>query len=145
MVISSIRDKASISYTLGSDLAHVHRVVRQSEDFARQWGVDDYMSISIVMKELLENAIVHGNGNIPSRTVKCHLERTCDGHFRIVVEDEGNGFDFASLDTSLPDDPRNIRNRGYVLIRSICNALEFNERGNQVTALIHASENSRVA
>jgi anti-sigma regulatory factor (Ser/Thr protein kinase) len=135
-----MRDKESIAFILPSDPAFIHQVIREAQAFLQEYGIKDTTKISVVLRELLSNAIAHGNRNVAALAVNCRLERTGEGQFMIVVEDEGEGFDFASLDTSLPDDPRNIRNRGYVLIRNICSELGFNERGNQVTVLIDAPE-----
>jgi anti-sigma regulatory factor (Ser/Thr protein kinase) len=134
------RDGKSISFVLPSDLAVIHPTVRGIEDFARDCGVGDTSALSVVLRELLANAVVHGNFNSPARTVRGRVEHIAEGQFRIAVEDEGEGFDYAALDMSLPEDPRNIRNRGYVIVRNICSVLEFNERGNKVTVVIEAPE-----
>jgi len=126
----------SISFVLPSDLIFVHPAVRQAESFARDYGVKDDSRISVVLRELLSNAIVHGNKNVPSRVVTCRIEYPWAGQFRITVEDEGQGFDFSCVNTSLPEDPRSVRNRGYVLVRNICSSIEFNDRGNRVTVLV---------
>jgi len=142
-VFSKMRDKKSISFTLPSDLALVHPAIQEAEAFVQEYGVNETTRISVVLRELLANAIAHGNRNVVARTVHCRMEHVGEGQFLIVVEDEGDGFDFASLDTSLPDDPRNIRNRGYVLVRNLCSALGFNERGNRVSALIDVGQTER--
>ena len=98
----------------------------------------DAGSAVIVLRELLANAIAHGNRNELSRMVRCRVERLAGEAFRIVVQDEGDGFDTASVDMTFPDDPRNMLRRGYVLVRRICRQLEFNDRGNQVAAVVAA-------
>ena len=130
----------SISFTFPSDTALIHAAVRTSEGFAHEHGIKDTSRVSVVLRELLSNAISHGNRNIPERKVNCRIDGVPRGGLRIVVQDEGDGFDFASLETSLPDDPRNVRNRGYVLIHNICDSVEFNKPGNQVTVLIGIAE-----
>lgn len=135
-MVSMDRSEDSISFTLHSKLLHIHEVICEAEEFLRGCGVNDTTRISIVLRELLSNAIWHGNRNVASRRVHCRIDRVGERQFKIAVEDEGEGFDFSGLDVSLPDDPRHIKNRGYVLIHSICSLLEFNERGNRVTAYI---------
>ena len=135
-VLSVVKKTDSLSFTLCSDTALIHAAVRVSEGFAHEQGVKDTLRVSVVLRELLSNAISHGNRNIPDRKVNCRIDGVRRGGLRIVVQDEGDGFDFASLETSLPDDPRSVRNRGYVLIHNICDSVEFNEPGNQVTVLI---------
>lgn len=128
----------SITLILPSDMGSVRSAVRRAEEFVQECGAQDDADVSLVLRELLANAIVHGNGSIPARTVTSRIEFMGKGQFRITVEDEGEGFDFRCVDTSLPEDPRRVRRRGYVLICRICSGLEFNERGNRVTVLVDA-------
>ncbi len=136
-------NSAAISFKSSSDVKFVQSIIHSAVRFARQHGAKDTLPMFIVLQELLSNAIVHGNRSIPERTVNCSIERTADGRFKIAVRDEGQGFDFAAMDISLPEDPRNIQNRGYILIHSICNAIEFNEQGNQITVFVDLSGNNK--
>jgi anti-sigma regulatory factor (Ser/Thr protein kinase) len=137
-------DTDSLNFIISSELANVHEVISESQGLFREHGTHAATRISVVLRELLANAIMHGNQNVASKIVKCRVEKTEERTFRITVEDEGEGFDFASLDTSLPEDPRNVRKRGYILIRSICTSLEFNGPGNRVTVLIRVHEQAPV-
>ena len=139
-MLSVVRNSDSLSFTLPSDTALVHKAVRVSEEFAHEQGFRDTARVSVVLRELLSNAISHGNHNVVGRMVNCRIDGVRKGGLRIVVQDEGDGFDFSSLETSLPDDPRSVRNRGYVLIHNICDSVEFNKPGNQVTVLIGTAE-----
>lgn len=132
-MLSIARTAESLSFSLGSDVSLVHLVARQAEQFAQGFGIDDISRLSVVLRELMANAVTHGNHNAPGLTVTGSVQHLRKGLFRIVVEDEGEGFDYASLETALPDDPRGMQNRGYVLIRNICSAIEVNARGNRVT------------
>jgi anti-sigma regulatory factor (Ser/Thr protein kinase) len=87
----------------------------------------------LVLRELLMNAVYHGNGNDHGRSVAFDVEYLGQEQFRVSVEDEGRGFDYSALDLTIPDDPRRMRNRGYIVIRKICSSLKFNDRGNRVT------------
>ena len=126
----------SMELKLRSDLAFIHSAVRKAEKFAQECGADGVSTISVVLRELLANAVAHGNHNAPDLKVDLHIEYDGEGAFRITVEDEGEGFDYSCLDTRIPEDPRNIHNRGYMLIRNMCRSVEFNERGNRVTVLL---------
>jgi len=118
----------------------MHEVIRVGEEFLQECNAGDFTKTSIVLQELLSNAIVHGNRNNPTQSVYCLMRHVGEGRLMIVVEDEGEGFDFARLDTSIPDDSRHVRNRGYTLIQNMCSKLEFNERGNRVTAYVDQSD-----
>jgi len=56
--------------------------------------------------------------------------------FKMVVEDEGEGFDYQDIQLSMPDDPNQIRNRGLSLANAFSDQLEFNEKGNLITSYI---------
>lgn len=133
-------DSRSVNFTLESNPSFVQPLIKHFEQIAKEWGVDNAGRIVIVLRELLCNAIGHGNRNQPSLLVHCRIERTPEGPFWIVVQDEGNGFDFTSLDMSFPEDPRNMRKRGYILVRKICRHLEFNASGNRVSVLVDAAD-----
>lgn len=137
---AAVEECSTLYFTIASDMALIHPAIRRAETFIQSCGVDDQSRIPVVLRELLANAIVHGNQNLQHRTVSCRIDHIGKGEFRITVEDEGNGFDYACLDTSLPQDPRNIKRRGYVLLASLCQRLEFNDRGNHVIAHVQLPE-----
>ncbi len=66
------------------------------------------------------------------------------GGFSITVEDMGDGFDYSELSMGLPEDPRRLRNRGYVLINAMAERLTFNAPGNRVTALVSERRYQRI-
>jgi anti-sigma regulatory factor (Ser/Thr protein kinase) len=140
ILLSVTREDSCLLCTIASDITLIHPAIRLSEEFVHQHGASDTSKIFLVLRELLSNAIVHGNKNMLSRNVTCRIEHMGERLFRIAVEDEGEGFDFASLDTSFPDDPRTITKRGYILLRHLCTTLEFNEHGNRVTALVEGCD-----
>ncbi len=141
VLLSVSREDSSLLCTIASDITLIHPTIRLSEEFVHQHGASDTSKIFLVLRELLSNAIVHGNRNNLCQTVTCRIEHIGGRLFRITVEDKGEGFAYASLDTSFPDDPRTVTKRGYILISHLCMALEFNERGNRVTALVEGCDN----
>ena len=60
----------------------------------------------------------------------------------IVIRDEGNGFDPASLPD--PTDPINLlkpHGRGVMLIKSFLDEVTWNDSGNEVTMVMYAKFN----
>ncbi len=55
------------------------------------------------------------------------------GTLIIRVEDSGEGFDYSKLDLSFPEASK-FSGRGLPLVRSLCESLEFKEKGNVVQA-----------
>ncbi len=139
-MLMAVRDSQAVTLMIASDVSYIHAAVRRAEAFIQEYAEDNSSKIAVVLRELLSNAITHGNNNDIDRTVQCRIEHAGGGQFKVVVEDEGDGFDYGNLDTALPDDPRNLRHRGYVLVRNLCRSLEFNTRGNRVTVVIDAED-----
>ncbi len=140
-----VRDGRSVHITLASNPSFVQPLLKRFEEIAREWGVDNAGRIVIVLRELLFNAIVHGNHSRQAQVVRCSIERTATGPFRIVVEDEGAGFDFTCIDMSFPEDPRRTQRRGFILLRKICQSIEFNAAGNRVTVVVDAADQEETA
>lgn len=116
--------------------AHVGRVVNRAEHFLRGAGVCDTSAPSRVLRELVENAIEHGNHHDPELVVCCHLELD-DSNVWITVTDEGNGFAHKALGLRLPDDPRNKRGCGLAMVHEMASRMSFNPQGNTVSVRIN--------
>ena len=118
---------------ISSETSMVNRLIQETETFIRRFKIRNSIDLMIVLREVLLNAVIHGNNNIPERTVKCRIDKLEKNRFKIEVEDEGNGFDYRYLDMEIPEDPRHIRKRGYVIISALSDRIEFNSKGNRVT------------
>ncbi len=96
---------------------------------------DIVSDMHVVMDELLDNALNHGNRMDSGLPIKIEYLASPD-EFRIRVTDSGEGFDWRSLDM-LMDKEKLVSpsGRGLYFISSLTDELTFNERGNQVTAI----------
>jgi len=123
-----------------SSMALVEAAVQDVKLFvARHLGAaaaEPGTSLAVVLREMLINAVEHGNFNRYSRRVQCRVEVLADGLVAMAVEDEGDGFDWRRLDLSLPPDPRQVRKRGLPLISAYSRHLTFNAKGNRVEAVV---------
>jgi serine/threonine-protein kinase RsbW len=82
-------------------------------------------NVAIVLTELVNNAIIHGNKNHPEKKVTVKVEYYRD-RVEISVKDEGIGFDPARLKD--PRDPENIwreNGRGIFLVKNLTDKVEF--------------------
>lgn len=91
-----------------------------------------YGNILVALTEAVNNAIQHGNGLDPAKSVS--LGYAVKGN-RILFEvrDQGAGFDFTNLPD--PTDPQNIEKphgRGVFLMRALADAVEFSDNGATV-------------
>lgn len=129
-------NSSAIIFTLSSEMRLVDNVIRESQNFLKQHDISEFSGFKLVLRELLNNAIEHGNYNISDRTVLCRIEHIGDKRFKITVQDEGKGFDYNNLVMALPENPRQIRNRGYALINAFSDQIDFNDTGNRITTYI---------
>jgi len=99
------------------------------------WGVSHEESLALrhSLHEAVVNAVRHGNGGDPSRSVRiCY--RFLSDDILIEVEDEGRGFDRSSVADPTTDENR-IRpgGRGLLMMRHFMTSVEYNDCGNCVT------------
>lgn len=112
-------------------------VLETQNEWLRDSGTLQTSSIAIVSRELCANAIAHGNDSNREKPTRCELRKMSDGTFRILVEDEGVGFDPELIDMALPEHPRHIGNRGLKLVRALSKTLVFNATRGQVIAYVN--------
>ena len=91
-----------ILFKLSSEISILPNVIEEVEKFLIQKNVDDLTNVLLVTKELLTNAVEHGNQNDPARLAVCDIEQIDDDLFKIVVKDDGDGFDYKFIDFKLP-------------------------------------------
>jgi CheY-like chemotaxis protein len=114
--------------------------------------------VGVALQESLANALFHGNLECstdlrqederifynlaaqrqmaePYRSRRIHVVSKVDrDEARIVIRDEGPGFDVSSLNKPFdPDDLMRIGGRGMILIRTFLDEVFHNETGNQIT------------
>tara|TARA_R100000951_G_scaffold85108_1_gene72818 strand:- start:206 stop:625 length:420 start_codon:yes stop_codon:yes gene_type:complete len=93
---------------------------------------DHYGNILIAVTEAVNNAIKHGNGNIPSKKVTIQVQES-DKDIQIKVNDEGNGFDYDNLpDPTAPENIEKESGRGIFLMKSLADDVTFENSGAQV-------------
>jgi anti-sigma regulatory factor (Ser/Thr protein kinase) len=125
----------SLYIALDSDMAKVSLVLERVDRFARRQGYRESDALLLVVRELLMNAIVHGNEAIPSRIAFVRVARR-GMFFEVQVDDEGEGFDSQTLDLDLPDNPQYLTKRGLVLVHELSEELIFERGGSRVRAIV---------
>jgi CheY-like chemotaxis protein len=118
------------------------------------------MRVAVALREALANALYHGNLECssdlrqederdfynladqrraaePYRSRRVHVESKVDREgARIVIRDEGSGFDVKGLDKPFdPEDLVKVGGRGMILIRTFLDEAFHNEAGNQITLI----------
>lgn len=117
----------------------VDRVIQQAADFAKQQDTAECPALKTVLRELMINAIEHGNGKDESKEVECRIDALGSGRFQVTVSDQGEGFDTSSVRTRMGVDAGQERSRGFPLIFANSDQVTFNETGTEITAYITES------
>src|SRR5262245_22463767 len=96
------------------------------------WSDEDRFGIHLSIEEALVNAIKHGNGGNPDKSVHVVIQLSMDFIF-IQITDEGPGFNPAEVpDPTLEENLEVPSGRGLMLMRSFMTHVEYNEVGNKV-------------
>ena len=105
----------------------------QAELKKRAWADHDIFGIHLAAEEALQNAIKHGNGCDPEKCVRVTCHATQIG-FKMIVRDEGAGFDPAAVPNCTDDDRLEVPSgRGLLLMNSFMDSIIRNDVGNEVT------------
>jgi anti-sigma regulatory factor (Ser/Thr protein kinase) len=125
----------SLYLSVVSETERVPVILERVAQFARRQGVWESDELLLVVRELLMNAIVHGNESNRSRMALIRVARR-GFLFEVQVEDEGEGFDYDSLVLGLPEDPQSLTKRGLVLVYQLSEELVFERGGCRVRAMV---------
>ncbi len=128
-----------ISFEFSSCREKVYEAIDDSRKFLDEFITEtEAIGIKVLLRELLMNAVVHGNRFNKELLVKCAIERVEEKRFRVSVEDEGKGFDHRSLQDGDQDFEFSECGRGYLLIKRLSDRIQFNDKGNRVTVHFEA-------
>jgi anti-sigma regulatory factor (Ser/Thr protein kinase) len=126
-----------LEFEIGSRIDLVAPLIERCREYlSRYTNGCEYVDFSVVMRELLMNAIKHGNKGVAERTVRGFITYLGGKRFRITVEDQGQGFQHTTLNMQLPDKPNLNGTRGYLLISALSDRIEFSEKGNRITVYV---------
>jgi serine/threonine-protein kinase RsbW len=96
------------------------------------WAEEETFGIHLAVEEALMNAIKHGNQRDPDKSVMVEYLLSST-RMRIVIEDEGPGFDPTAVPDPTEDENLELPSgRGLMLMRTFMTEVEYNERGNRV-------------
>jgi serine/threonine-protein kinase RsbW len=101
-------------------------VKRFMGNFGADKGTDD--DIEIAIREVLANAVIHGNHEDPGKQVSVTCRCSVDGDVLITVRDEGLGFDNRAAPH--PKEPQKqllSHERGFHLMKTLMDEVSFEE------------------
>ncbi len=132
-----------ITFIISSELRLVDRIVLEAREFLKEFDVNGDSDFKLALREILNNAIEHGNKNNTDKKVTLTINHLDSKRFLMDVLDEGDGFDYNTLELSLSQDPKQVRSRGFSLINTCCDEIAFNEKGNKITAYVTFTDETR--
>lgn len=117
-----------------SKIDNINEVEKFVDEFSEAHDIhsDIYGKILMATVEAVNNSIVHGNKEDVSKKVFLIFRMDSDS-IKILVEDEGPGFDYTTLpDATKPENIENIHGRGIYLMQHLADEVEFFKEGKQV-------------
>lgn len=112
--------------------ANTYLVERFVEEVCDMYNIFNsyFGTIILAVTEAVDNAILHGNQNDPSRKVRLEFE-SADAGLLFRISDQGDGFDPSLVSDPTVDD-NDTAGRGIYLMRSLSDSLNFSDGGKTV-------------
>ena len=123
-----------VSVTFSSTFHNVDRICEKVALFLEQGFRDmeeHFFSVNLVMREALTNAVRHGNRLDPGKIVKFSLRINGKSSIEMVVEDQGDGFDWQKA-KSCPPGEDDDHGRGLAIMTSYFSSFGYNKKGNRL-------------
>ena len=107
-------------------------------------SIDDccLFELKVVLNELILNAIKHGNRGNADKQVKIVAGLAEADHVFIIVENEGEGFDYQCVMQNMSEpgslvDICDIKEtgRGIMIVNNLCDRVKINKKGNKIIAV----------
>ena len=100
---------------------------------------DDYFDVRVIVNELLNNAVSHGNHFNREKKVSVKVFLKDKNNLYITVEDQGDGYKSNKV---LQKEKNNLNfescfnieesGRGLLIVNSLCDKVLYNKRGNKI-------------
>ncbi|MCX7923663.1 MAG: ATP-binding protein [Clostridia bacterium] len=105
-------------------------------------GEDCLFELRVILNELILNAVRHGNKEESNKQVKISVGVTGNEYMFLIIEDQGEGYNYKCI----VEENQNINElfdicnmketgRGVMIVRTLCDRLKFNKKGNKVVVL----------
>lgn len=120
-----------LTFEISAVPAEVDALCARADAWLLQGGLGTQsFPVAMLLRESLNNSMLHGCGSDPGRLIRCDLRR---GHswLHIMVEDDGPGFDWP-VRLECRADIEDCHGRGLQIYQLYADKVEFNRRGNRV-------------
>ena len=134
--------KSKLQLSILSELSNIPKAEKFIETVIDWYELPEKLHnrIRVAVIEAVNNAILHGNKQDPSKTVK--LTAWQDKQKLIItVEDEGEGVNFEHIaNPTTPENLRETNGRGLYLMASLTDELLFVENGAKIAMIFSLDE-----
>lgn len=131
-----------LRFVIPSRLEELEDLIEATEAFVGRHESNDDRAYTVVLlaSEAVTNAIEHGNALDASKSVTIDYWAR-DGHIEIWVQDEGDGFDRASIPDPLSREHLlDEGGRGIYLIEELADEVRYEESGRRIGMLFALSK-----
>jgi len=126
--------KMKKSILIESKIENINKIEKLIDEVSEEARINSevYGKMLIATVEAVNNAIVHGNKEDESKSVKVDFVVEEDS-VSIFIEDDGPGFNFYNVpDPTTPENIENIHGRGVYLMKHLADDVIFHGNGNKV-------------
>lgn len=117
-----------------SKLNNINRIEKLIDEVCEKHAINEdyYGNMLIALTEAVNNAIIHGNKQDPSKHVFLSCE-TQQNEVLFTVKDEGFGFDYSCIpDPTKPENLDKLNGRGVFLMKNLADEVIFEDNGTTV-------------
>jgi len=130
-------DNTKLHYSFSSRMEMIDRLLPIVMEFIEEFSEDGSTRyLALVLRELLCNAIEHGNESDMSKLVTGAVEKIGICRYKLVVTDEGSGWDDSDVSFQSSPDSTAGRSMGYTIVNNYCDELSFAKDSSTVTAYL---------
>jgi serine/threonine-protein kinase RsbW len=128
------RDEDGWTIIFSATFANIDRVCRRVAGFLREQGVASSFVVELGTREILNNAVVHGCGGDPNKTVRFRIFLR-DGNLYLQSSDEGEGYQPRRPE---PGEEGVLKGSGYgvAILHRYFDTVSFNASGNEITLVL---------
>ncbi len=133
MIAASMPEQAGLQRVIRSRLEEVDALCLDLRVHCQEhgWAAMSF-PLELVLRECLNNAILHGNRSDPAKSVTVSM--ICRKPWlRVQITDEGDGFDWRAVQGRTVPDADKTCGRGLLITSTYARRVRFNPSGNQIT------------
>lgn len=133
-MLKAVRERDHIEMAYPAILSSVDQAVADSLCFLEERAPQERLfDLKLLLREALLNAVVHGSGADPEKSIQCGLSQD-ENRLLITVQDNGPGFDWRAR-MGVEPAPDATSGRGLMIMKLYSDGVSFNSTGNAVTII----------